>query len=106
MISYEEFKQVELKVAKVLECREHPDADKLLVLTVDLGEEKRQIVAGLRHRYTPEELVGRLIVVVANLAPVKLRGEESQGMLLAASSGEIISVLQPDREVPPGSGVR
>ena len=85
-----------LRVAQVLEAAFHPKADKLLVLKLDVGDHQRQVVAGIRSCYAPEELVGRKIVVVANLKPAKLRGEESQGMLLAASEGEIISVLAPD----------
>ena len=83
----------------MLEASLHPKADKLLVLKLDVGDHQRQVVAGIRSCYAPETLVGRKIVVVANLKPAKLRGEESQGMLLAASEGETISVLAPDAPV-------
>ena len=106
LLSIEEFVRWELRVARVLAAEAHPKADRLLKLQIDVGGERRQIVAGIASQYRPEELVGRLIVVVANLKPAKLRGEESQGMLLAASSGEAISLLQPDRDLPPGSPVR
>lgn len=96
-IGYDDFAKVELRVAKVLEARPHPNADRLMLLQVDVGEEgPRQIVAGIRQHYTPEQLVGKLIVVVNNLQPAMLRGEASNGMLLAASSGEQVILLTPD----------
>ncbi len=96
-IVYDDFAKVELRVAKVLEARLHPNADKLLLLSVDLGEEApRQIVAGIKAHYTPESLVGKKIIIVANLAPAMLRGETSSGMLLAATSGEKVILLTVD----------
>lgn len=96
-IAYEDFAKVELRVAKVLEARVHPNADKLMLLQIDAGEDQpKQIVAGIRQHYTPEQLVGKLIVVVNNLAPALLRGEASNGMLLAATSGEKVVLLSPD----------
>ena len=86
-IEYNDFAKLELRVATVLECKPHENADKLLVLQIDLGGEKRQICAGLRQHYQPEQLVGKQIIGVANLAPRQMRGEVSQGMLLAASDG-------------------
>jgi len=107
-ISYDDFAKVELKVAKVLEARAHPNADKLLLLQVDLGEETpRQIVAGIKAHYTPESLVGKMIVVVANLAPAILRGETSNGMLLAATSSEkVILLTSDDPECIPGAKIK
>jgi len=84
-----------LKVAEIIDAKQHPDAEKLLILQINLGEEKRQIVAGIRKHYTPEELIGRKIVVVTNLKPAKLRGYESNGMLLAAGLGENVKLLGP-----------
>ena len=95
-ITYEDFAKVELKIAKVLEARPHPNADRLMLLQVDAGGEPKQIVAGIRQHYTPEQLVGKLIVIVDNLAPAMLRGESSQGMLLAASSDAKVILLTPD----------
>ncbi len=95
-ITYDEFAKLELRVAKVVEARPHPNADKLMLLQVDLGDERKQIVAGIRQHYSAEELVGKLIVVVNNLAPAMLRGETSSGMLLAATSGEKVVLLAPD----------
>lgn len=106
-IQFADFMKVDLRVAKVLEAFDHPNADKLIVLKIDLGTEQRQICAGLRGHYEPEALVGRNIVVVANLAPRMMRGQESNGMLLAASTPDHsrIILLQPDADVEPGSGV-
>ncbi len=105
-ITIDDFARVELRVALILSAEAHPSADRLLKLKVDAGGEERQIIAGIAAHYRPEELVGRRIVIVANLKPAKLRGELSQGMLLAADGGGFVSLLSPDREVPPGSRVR
>src|SRR3954465_2861592 len=85
VIQYDDFAKLELRVATIVECKAHPNADKLLVLQIDLGTEKRQICAGLRQHYQPAQVVGKQIVVVANLHPRQMRGEVSQGMLLAAT---------------------
>ena len=105
MINIEEFRKLELKVGTVRSAETHPNADRLLVLRVDLGSEERQIVAGIRRSYATEELVGRQVVIVANLEPATLRGIESQGMLLAASDGERVVILTPQKEVSAGSKV-
>ena len=86
LISIEEFAEVQLRAGRVVAAEAHPNADKLMVLKVDVGEEApRQLVAGISSDYEPEELTGRTIIVVANLKPARLRGVESQGMLLAAT---------------------
>ncbi|MEO6435207.1 MAG: methionine--tRNA ligase subunit beta [Tepidisphaeraceae bacterium] len=106
-IQYDDFAKLELRVATVLECKPHANADKLLILQIDLGGEKRQICAGLRQHAQPEELVGKQIVVVANLAPRQMRGEISQGMLLAATdaaTGKVIT-LTPSEPTAAGSKV-
>lgn len=95
-IVYDDFAKIELRVAKVLEARPHPNADRLMLLQVDVGDAQKQIVAGIRAHYTPEQLVGKLIVVVNNLQPAVLRGETSHGMLLAATSGEQVVLLTAD----------
>jgi tRNA-binding protein len=105
MISIDEFRNVELRVATIKSAEPHPNADKLMVLQVDLGDAQRQICAGIRNHYTPEELVGRQIVVVANLETAKLRGLESQGMLLAASDEGRVIILTPEKNVRPGAKV-
>ncbi len=106
-ITIDDFLKIKLRVGKVLSAEEHPNADKLLVLTVDLGDEQRQICAGIKGHYAPEELVGKNLVLVANLAPRKMRGLESQGMLLAASTPghEQVIVLTTDKDIAPGSSV-
>lgn len=108
-ITYDDFVKLDLRIAKVLEVEDHPNADKLIVLKIDVGGEERQIIAGLKGYYTPEELLGRQIVVIVNLAPRKMRGLESQGMLLAATPGEgdsqQVVILTVEREVPAGSPV-
>ncbi|MFZ5481361.1 MAG: methionine--tRNA ligase [Myxococcota bacterium] len=104
-IEYADFEKVALRVGKVLAAEKHPNADKLLVLTVDLGEEKpRTICAGIAAFYQPDALVGRSVVVVANLAPRKLRGVESNGMILA--TGPQAALLTPIADVPPGTVVK
>ncbi len=108
LITIDDFTKVQLKVGTVISAECVPKADKLLKLKVDIGEaEPRQIIAGIALVYPPETLVGRQIVVVANLQPAKLRGELSQGMLLAADMGEAgMAVLSPDKPVPNGNKVR
>ena len=107
-ISYDEFTRVQLRVGKVLEASNHPNADKLIVLKVDLGSEQRQLCAGLRAYYDPASLVGKNIIVVTNLAPRQMRGIESNGMLLAASTPgqEKVILLTTDADIAPGSVVR
>lgn len=105
MITINDFRTVELKVATVKSAEPHPNADKLMVLQIDLGTEQRQICAGIRNHYTPEELVGRQIIVVANLETAMLRGLESQGMLLAASDEGRVIILTPEKSVQPGAKV-
>jgi methionine--tRNA ligase beta chain len=95
-ITYDDFAKLDLRVARVLEARPHPNADKLMLLQIDVGDAQKQIVAGIRQHYTAEQLVGKLIVVVNNLQPAVIRGETSNGMLLAATSGEKVVVLSPD----------
>jgi methionyl-tRNA synthetase len=95
-IKYEDFAKLELRVAKVLEARPHPNADKLVLLQIEVGDHQKQIIAGIRQHYTPEQLVCKLIVVVNNLEPAMLRGETSNGMLLAATSGEKVILLTLD----------
>ncbi len=106
-ITFEDFKKIKLRVGKVIEATEHPNADKLLVLQVDLGDERRQLCAGVKGHYTPEQLVGRNLIVVSNLAGRKMRGIESQGMLLAASTAdhEKVIVLTTESDIAPGSDV-
>ena len=106
MVSFDDFSKLDIRIGEVLSVDEHPNADKLYVLRVDIGEKVIQLVAGIKNYYAVDELTGKNIVVLTNLEPRILRGVESQGMLLAAQSEETVSVLSPDREVPAGSKVR
>uniref|UniRef100_UPI00262038ED methionine--tRNA ligase subunit beta n=1 Tax=Thermococcus sp. TaxID=35749 RepID=UPI00262038ED len=105
-VSFDDFARLDLRVGKIIEVKDHPNADKLYVVKVDLGDEVRTLVAGLKKYYKPEELLNKTVVIVANLQPKKLRGIESQGMLLAADDGENVALLMPDKEVKLGAGVR
>jgi methionyl-tRNA synthetase len=106
MITYEDFTKLELRSGKVLEASAHPNADKLLVLKVDLGDKQIQLVAGIRATYTPEAILGKTVVVLVNLEPRALRGVESQGMVLAATTAEGIKVLTIDGEASAGCPIK
>ena len=105
-ISYADFEKLDLRVAKIVATEAIEASEKLIKISLDVGGESRQIVAGIRKYYSPEELVGKLIVIVANLEPRKLMGEESRGMLLAASDDEHVVLLTPEREIISGAHVR
>ena len=105
-LTYDEFKKLQLVVGRVVAIDDHPNATKLYILKVDLGNgDIRQLVAGLRPYYEKDKLLGKRIVVVANLAPAVLRGVESKGMLLAAQAGDRVIVLTTDEDLPPGSKI-
>ncbi|MBR5507604.1 MAG: methionine--tRNA ligase subunit beta, partial [Clostridia bacterium] len=97
-ISIDDFFKVQMKVGVVLESKPVEGADKLLVSQIKIGDEVRQIVSGIAKYYSPDELVGKKVIVVTNLKPVKLRGVLSEGMILAAQDGDKLSVLSPERE--------
>ena len=107
-ITLEDFKKLSLRLGTIVSAETHPNAERLLVLKVDIGEPApRQLVAGVRMSYPdPAQLVGRQVVVVANLKPAMLRGVESQGMVLAASDDTAIALVSPDRSIKPGSTVK
>ncbi len=106
MIPFRDFKKVEMKVGRIVAVEDHPNADKLMVIRADLGEENpRTLVAGLKGHYEPSELMAKTIVVVTNLEPVPLRGVRSDGMLLAAQEGNSVVLLTLDRDIAPGSPV-
>ena len=105
-ILYDDFAKLDLRIATVLVAREHPNADKLMLLQIKVGDVEKQIVAGIRGHYSPEQLIGRQIVVINNLQEAVLRGEESQGMLLAASDANGVVLLGPDRECEAGATVK
>jgi len=105
IISFSEFKKIDLRIGRIIKAEKIPRAKKLLLLHVELGEEKRTLVAGLAEFYSPDELVGKEIIVVANLQPKKMMGYVSQGMLLAAVSNGKPVLLVPEKDVPPGTKV-
>ena len=103
----DDFKKLAFRIGTIVSAEDHPNADRLLVLKVDIGEgAPRQVVAGIKSTYQPAELVGKHVVVVANLKPAVLRGVESQGMVLAASDATTIVLVSPDRPIPAGSTVK
>jgi methionyl-tRNA synthetase len=106
MVTYDDFKKVELKIAVIKEAEDHPNADRLYVLKVDLGDKTKQIVAGIKNHYKKEDLICRQIVVVDNLDPAMLRGVESQGMLLASSDENGMAIVSPDKVMKLGSIVK
>jgi methionyl-tRNA synthetase len=105
-IGIEDFQKIDLRVGTIREAEIIASADRLLKLTVFDGERERIIVSGIRAHYEPQELVGRQVVLVANLKPVKLRGIMSEGMLLAGSAGDILSLIAPARTLAEGARVK
>src|SRR3990170_1378829 len=105
-ISIEEFAKIKLRVGKIISAENVPNSRKLIKLMVDIGDEKRQLVAGIALHYKPEDIIGKSVVIVANLKPEKLMGIESEGMVLAASSGDILTLLQPAQDIQPGAIVK
>ena len=101
-VSIEDFLKLDLRLAKVLDAERVEGSEKLIKLRLSLGDEERTVVAGIAKFYSPEELVGKKILIVANLKPRKIFGIESQGMILALSDGESMSLLVPDRDVKEG----
>jgi methionine--tRNA ligase beta chain len=106
MASIEDFKKLELRIAEIKEVNDHPNADKLLILKLDLGDRQKQVVAGIKAFYTKEELLGRQVVLIDNLDSVVLRGVESQGMILAGSDESMLAVISPDKKLKLGSIVK
>lgn len=106
MITIEEFRKLNIRIARIKEVIDHPGADRLYIVRIMIGEEEREVVAGIKKGYSKEELVGKLVAVVENLEPAVIRGVESKGMILAAQDGETFAVLSPDRPVSPGSIVK
>ena len=106
MVTLEEFKKLELKIARIKEVKDHPNADKLYVVIIELADKTKQVVAGIKNFYKKEDLAGRQVVVLDNISPATLRGVESQAMLLVAQDENGVSILAPDREVKIGSPVK
>ncbi len=106
MITFEDFQKIDLRVAKIIKAERIENSDKLLKLEIDLGNEKRTIVAGIGKKYSPEELMGQLIIVVANLEPKEIKGIKSEGMLLAADSENGPVLIVPLEQVYVGTKVK
>ena len=106
MITIDQFKEIELRVAEILSVTVHPQADKLLIVRIRIGETEKTVVAGIRAHYTEAELVGKKVVVVANLASAEIRGVTSEGMLLAASDEKSLCLVVPERPIPTGAKVK
>jgi len=106
MISINDFMEVELIVAQIKEVEEHPDADRLYVIKVDTGKEEKRLVAGIKKSYSTDELIGKQVILVNNLEPAVIRGQESQGMILAVSDDDGISIIRPDQPVSIGCRVK
>ncbi len=104
-IQFNDWQNLDLRVAEVLDVEDHPDVDKLYVLRVKIGDEEKTIVAGVKQHYSKEELVGKKIIVFTNLKPAVLRGVKSEGMLLAASEGDDVVLLTPDRDIDSGAKI-
>lgn len=106
LINMSEFARIDVRIGKIMGAERIKGSKKLIKLDVDVGSEQRQLVAGIAEEYTPEELIGKLVPILANLKPAKLMGVESRGMILAVDVGGKPILLHPDKEVPAGSSVR
>ncbi|MFZ5907660.1 MAG: methionine--tRNA ligase subunit beta [Nitrospirota bacterium] len=106
MISFDDFRKLDIRIGKILAAEKVQGTDKLLKIEIDVGTEKRQLVAGIAESYEPDALIGREIPVLLNLEPRTIRGVESHGMILAAVMDGKAVLMHPDREVPPGSIIR
>ncbi|WMT52028.1 MAG: methionine--tRNA ligase subunit beta [Ferroplasma sp.] len=104
-ISIDEFHKLDIRVGRVVECEKVEKSRNLLKIIVDLGEEKKQIISSISNYYTPEEMMGKQLIILNNLEPAKFMGLESQGMLLAVEDDNGVSLLKPDREMAPGTRV-
>ena len=105
-ISFDEFRRIDIRIARIKSVDPHPNADKLYVIKLDVGPEgERRTCAGLRPYSSPEELVGKKVAIVLNLAPAKMRGEVSETMMLAGQEGAVVALLTPEKDLAPGSKV-
>lgn len=105
MVSFNDFKRIDLRIARIISAEPHPSADRLYILQIDVGDEQKQLVAGLKGHYELDDLKDKYIVVVNNLQPASLRGVESQGMLLAAQEGDKVVLISPEEPIAPGSEI-
>lgn len=105
MINFEDFVKIDLRVGKIIEVEKVEGSSKIVKTTVDLGEENRQILAGIGKFYSPEELINKIVIVVANLSPKKIMGMDSEGMILAVKDDNNLSLLGVDKEIKIGSKI-
>lgn len=105
MITFDQFKAMDIRIAKIVACEDHPNADKLYVVTIETGDGTKKLVAGVKQHYTKEELINKEVVVVNNLEPATIRGVQSEGMVLATKDDMGLAVLVPDKKVKVGSPV-
>lgn len=105
MVTFEQFKEMDIRIAKIVAVEDHPNADKLYVLTIETGDRTKKIVGGIRQHYAKEDLVNKEIVLLNNLEPATIRGVKSEGMLLAAKDPEKLAILVPEKDVKVGSPV-
>lgn len=105
MVSFDDFKKLDIRVAEIKSVEDHSNADKLYVVKVDIGAEERTMVAGIKNFYKPEELVGRKVIAIVNLEPATIRGVESQGMILAAKDANGLTILATEKDITTGSKI-
>lgn len=105
MVSFNDFKKMDIRVAEIKDVKDHPDADKLYVVEINIGTETKSIVAGVKNHYKPDELIGKKVIVLANMEPATIRGVESSAMILAAKDGDALSVLITEKDLPVGSKI-
>jgi len=105
MISFQDFKKMDIKIAQIKEVKEHPNADKLYVVKIDTGTEEKEVVAGIREFYKTEELIGKKVVVITNLEPATIRGVESSGMLLVAKDADTLALLTTEKDIKLGGKI-
>lgn len=105
MITFDQFKAMDIRIAKITEVEDHPNADKLYVITVEVGGATKKVIAGVKEHYSAEELLGKEVVLLNNLEPATIRGVQSEGMILATKDGEKLAILMPEKEVTVGSPV-
>lgn len=106
MVTFEDFKKLEIKIGKIIKVEDHPNAEKLYLLTLDIGDKTIQLAAGIKPFYAISDLEGKLVPVLVNLEPKNIRGAKSEGMILAAESNDDVSILTSDKNIKPGSLIR
>lgn len=104
-VSFDEWKRLDLRIGKIKEVKDHPNADKLIILKVDVGDKEMQLVAGLKEHYKNKELVGKKVIIFVNLRPTELRGVKSDGMILAAVDKEKVVLIVPEKDIKVGAKV-